>query len=139
MFLGPWDRVHEHLSSKRHAKMKVNYEKRIAEGKQQLTMYDAEVRSKTREKEHQGAIYDFVHAMTFCGLQMTQADSFLGDFVKKYSPALRSMPGSQQLSNKYLKEVYDDHMTSCPEIGCQLIKLIDLFDPHGMKNLCGKV
>ncbi len=27
----------------------------------------------------------------------------------------------------------------CPEMGCQLIKLIDLFDPHGMKNLYGKV
>ncbi len=27
----------------------------------------------------------------------------------------------------------------CPEIGCQLIKLIDLFDPHGIKKLYGKV
>ena len=26
-------------------------------------------------------------------------------------------------------------MTSCPEIGRQIIKLIDLFDPHVMKNL----
>ena len=69
--------------------MKVNYEKRIAEGKQQLTLYDAEVRSKAREKEHQGAIYDFVRAMTFAGVPLTQVDSFLGDFVKKYCPALR--------------------------------------------------
>ena len=28
---------------------------------------------------------------------------------------------------------------SCPEIGRQLIKLIDLFDPHVMKNLYGEV
>ncbi len=28
---------------------------------------------------------------------------------------------------------------TCPEMGCQLIKLIDLFDPHGMKNLYGEV
>ena len=29
-------------------------------------------------------------------------------------------------------------MSSCPEIGHQLIQLIDLFDPHVMKNLYGK-
>ena len=28
---------------------------------------------------------------------------------------------------------------TCPEIGRQLIKLIDLFDPHIMKNLYGEV
>ena len=28
---------------------------------------------------------------------------------------------------------------ACPEIGGQLIKLIELFDPRGMKNLYGKV
>ena len=28
---------------------------------------------------------------------------------------------------------------TCPEIGRQLIKLIDLFDPHGIKKLYGKV
>ena len=28
---------------------------------------------------------------------------------------------------------------TCPEIGRQLIKLIDLFDPHVMKNLYGEV
>ena len=30
-------------------------------------------------------------------------------------------------------------ITYLVEIGCQLIKLIDLFDPHGKKILYGKV
>ena len=107
----PWDRIHEHLFSKRHTKLKKNYEARNAEGKQQLTFYDTEVRSKLREKEQEGAIYDFVQAFSYFGIPLSQADSFIGDFVKKYCPALRSMPGYQQLSSKYLKEVYEDHMT----------------------------
>ena len=65
----------------------------MAEGKQQLTLYDSEVRSKAREKEHDGAVYDFVRALSFSGIPFSQASSFLGQFVKKYCPTLRSMPG----------------------------------------------
>ncbi len=35
--------------------------------------------------------------------------------------------------------MYSNNNDSCPEMGCQLIKLIDLFDPHGKKNLYGEV
>lgn len=106
-----WDRVHEHIGSKRHAKLKENYLKRMADGKQQLTLYDSEVRSKMREREHEGAVYDFVRAMSYSGVPLFQANTFLGQFVKKYCPALRSMPGHVQLSNKYLVEVYKEHMS----------------------------
>ena len=68
------------------------------------------MRSKLREKEHEGAIHDFVRSMAFSGIPLTQADNFLGLFVKKYCPALRSMPTYRQLSNKHLKEIYHDHM-----------------------------
>ena len=106
-----WDRVNEHIGSKRHAKLKENYVKRMAEGKQQLTLYDSEVRSKAREKQHEGAVYDFVRALSFSGISFYQASSFLGQFVKKYCPALRSMPGHIQLSSKYLVKVYQEHMS----------------------------
>ena len=83
----------------------------MADGKQQLTLYDSEVRSKMREREHEGAVYDFVRAMSYSGVPLSQANTFLGQFVKKYCPALRSMPGHVQLSNKYLLEVYKEHMS----------------------------
>ena len=99
-----WDGVHEHLSSKRHTKLKQNYLKRVAEGKQ-LTLYDSEVRAKTREKVIEREIHDFVHALSFSAIPLTQADTFLGQSLKKYSPALRSTPKYQQLANKYQVEV----------------------------------
>ena len=83
----------------------------MAGGKQQLTLYDGEVRFKMREREHEGAVYDFVRAMSYSGIPLSQANTFLGQFVKKYSPALQSMPGYVQLSNKYLLEVYKEHMS----------------------------
>ena len=83
----PWDRIHEHLSSKRHARLKENYLKRMAEGKQ-LTLYDSEVGAKAREKEAVGAIYDLVRALSFSAVPLSQADSFLGQYLKKYCPAL---------------------------------------------------
>ena len=82
----------------------------MADGKQQLTLYDSEVRSKMREKERKGAIYDFVRAMFFSAIPLTQASTFLGQFIMKYCSALRSMPGYQRLSSNYLVEVYQDHM-----------------------------
>ena len=42
------------------------------------------------------------------------------------------------LYRKPLPEIVSMNST-CPEIGHQLIKLIDLFDPHVMKNLYGEV
>ena len=94
-----WDRVNENIGSKRHAKMKENYVKRMAEVKQQLTLYDSEVRSKAREKEHEGAVYDFIRALSFSGISFYQASSFLGQFLKKYCPALQSMPGALDTSS----------------------------------------
>lgn len=106
-----WDRVHEHASSKRHEMLKERYLKRMADGKQQLTLYDTEARSRNREKEHEGAVYDLVRAMSYSGIPLHQAGTFLGQFMKKYCPALRTMPGYVQLSNKYLVDVYQDHMS----------------------------
>ncbi len=45
---------------------------------------------------------------------------------------------NQNMDDDQLSKLLD-LTQSCPEMGCQLIKLIDLFDPHGIKNLYGKV
>ena len=93
------------MFSKCHAKLKKNYEARNAEGKQQLTLYDTEVRSKLREKEQEGAIYDFVRAFSYSGVALSQADSFIGDFVKKYCSKLRKLqhPTRSSMSAEVLR------------------------------------
>lgn len=45
-----WDRMHEHLASKRHERLKQNFVKRMKEGKQ-LTLFETEVRAKSKERE----------------------------------------------------------------------------------------
>ena len=122
----PWDRVHEHLASKRHERLKQNYLKRVQEGKQ-LTLFETEIRAKSKEKEAEGAIHDLVRALSFSAIPITQLDTFLGLYLRKYCPALRSMPKSQQVANKYLVDVYNEHMSTIKSkiVGKKICFIID--------------
>ena len=110
----PWDRINEHLRSKRHRNMKTNYEKRTLAGKQ-LTLYESEVRVRAKEKEAESAAHDFTRALLYSGVPLNKADGYLGKLFRKYCPAGRTMPGSRQLSRKHLPEVYHQHMAIIKE------------------------
>lgn len=88
----PWDRIKEHLASARHKKLKESDKERL-EKKKQVSLYETIVRQKDREKEAEGAIHDFVRALSYSAISINQADSFLGKLFKKYCPAARTMPG----------------------------------------------
>ena len=45
-----WDRVQEHLASRRHKKLKESHKKHVESGKQ-LILYETEVRQRQKEKE----------------------------------------------------------------------------------------
>ena len=110
----PWDRINEHLNSKRHKRMKANYEKRLQEGKQ-LTLYESEVRVRSKEREAETVAHDFTRALLYSGLSLNKADGYMGKLFRKYCPAARTMPGSRQLSRKYLPEIYEQHISSVKE------------------------
>ncbi len=57
----------------------------------------------------------------------------------KCSECYESLKGALERVLAEMNELIKVGEISCPEMGCQLIKLIDLFDPHGMKNLYGEV
>ena len=107
----PWDKIKEHLSSARHRKLKES-DKERSEKKKQVSLYESVVRQKEKEKEAEGAIHDFVRALSYSAISINQADSFLGKVFKKYCPAARTMPGRRQLEGKYLPEVYAYHKAS---------------------------
>ena len=101
----PWDRINEHLLSKRHS---VNYEKRVLEGKQ-LTLYESEVR--IRSKKLETVAHDFTRALIYSGVPLNKADGYLRKLFRKYCPAARTMPGSRQLPQKYLPDIYEQQMS----------------------------
>ena len=82
--------------------MKANYEKRLEDGGQ-LTLYESEVRAKSKERE---AVHDFTRDLACSGLPLNQADTYSGRVFRKYCPAARTMPCSWQ---KYLPEVHEQH------------------------------
>ena len=63
----PWDRVNEHLCTKRHKLMKSNYDERMKAGKQ-LTLYESEVCVKAKQAEAECVIHDFTHPIIYSGL-----------------------------------------------------------------------
>jgi hypothetical protein len=69
-----------------------------------VKLFETEVRSKSKEKETEGAIHELVHALAFSAVPISKIDSFVGQYLRKYCPALRSMTKSQQLSRKCLLE-----------------------------------
>ena len=82
----PDDLVNEHLGLKRHKRIKENYKTRQQEGKQ-LTRFESEVRAKAKELKAEGAIHDFVRALSFSAISSHQADSYIGQvFVQLYEP-----------------------------------------------------
>ena len=78
----PWDRINEHLISKRHSKMKINYEKRVLEGKQ-LTLYESEVRIRSKKEEAETVAHDFTRALIYSGVPLNKADGYLGKLFRK--------------------------------------------------------
>lgn len=95
----PYDRIREHIASQRHATLK--------KASKQPTVEAVLVRHREQEKVSKGAIYDFVRALCFSGLSLEHADGELGDFVKQYCPAARTLPSAKHLRDKHLKEIFD--------------------------------
>jgi hypothetical protein len=110
----PWDRINEHLSSKRHKQMNANYERRLEEGRQ-LTLYESEIRAKSKEREAETVAHDFTRALAYSGLPLVQADGYVGKVFRKYCPAARTMPSGRQLARKYLTEIYEQHVSCIKE------------------------
>lgn len=67
----PWDRVHEHLSTKRHRTIMKKDEKMESN-------YESEVQHKALQAQAQSLIHDFTRAMIYSGLPLHQADDHIG-------------------------------------------------------------
>lgn len=105
----PYDRLREHVASKRHLKLKADAEEAERKQRQQPTLADTIVRQREREKQGEGIIHDFVRALSYDGLSLEHADSELGKFVKTYCPAAKTMPTARQLRDKHLRDVFLQH------------------------------
>lgn len=113
----PYDRIREHLASARHLKLK--------EERQHPTMFDVCYRQREREKTAEGAIHACVKAFCESGISLEQAEGSMGDFIRTYCPAAKTMPGVTQLRSKYLTEVFEKHMEDIREdIGDSKVSVI---------------
>ena len=54
--------------------------------------------------------HDFTCALVYSGVSLNKADWHVEKVFRKHCPAARTMPCSQQLSQKYLPEICEQHM-----------------------------
>jgi hypothetical protein len=101
-------RIREHLGSQRHVQRREESKKRANSGKQ-LTIAETQVRLKKKQEESETAVHDFVRALTYSGVALFKADTYLGKFGRKWVPSMRNLPQHKQLSAKYLDDIYHLH------------------------------
>ncbi|KAG0415129.1 hypothetical protein HPB47_007701 [Ixodes persulcatus] len=106
----PYDRIREHLASSHHKKFKMSTQEAEKAGTSQPTLFDVSCRQRANETEADGVIHDFVRALAYSGISMNQANGPLGEFVRKYCKAAKTMPTGHRLRLKYLKETFDKVM-----------------------------
>lgn len=85
-----------------HGKLKANFEKAEQAKTKQQTTFDITIRQWSKEKESEGVIHDFVHAVCFAGINLECADGGIGCLFKRYCSAIKTMLCAKQLREKHL-------------------------------------
>ncbi len=80
-------------------------------------------------KKHKYAVcHDFVYAVSLAGIPFQAASGPLGQFVRKWTPAARSMTTSESnIRAKYAEENYERHIASI-KIKLETVKINLVFD-----------